>query len=353
MTQANSTVTVVIPGDLHLTESGLDNHTAAQLVVAEVNGLIRPDFVQFIGDNVQDATEEQFRLFDELRDRLEVPHFALVGDHDVKDDPGAGRFRAHLGATFGATSLRGFRFLRLDTQQAKPLGIAEEQLAWFRAQVDEATAAGERVVIFQHNYPYQIWESFAGPGLDAWREVVQTRRIAAIFAGHTHYGQVANDGRNVAIATRSIGDPEGGPPGYTIAHLDGENLAVTYRAVIDEGPIVLVTHPRDLLLATGPAHVVTGPDAVRVRVWSSSTLSTLRGRLDDGDWSGLEFLGAGLWTAPLPGDRLAKGEHAYEVEAVDAEGRRGGQRLGFLVDPTGRFTAVPGVRPAVTVTKFC
>ena len=353
MSRADTAVTVVIPGDLHLTESGLDNHTAAQLMVAEVNRLIRPDFVQFIGDNVQDATEDQFRLFDDLRARLEVPHFAIVGDHDVKDDPGAGRYQAHLGETYGAISLRGFRFLRLDTQQAKPLGMSEAQVAWFRGQVDEAIAAGERVVIFQHNYPYQIWETFAGPGIDAWREIVQTRRIAAIFAGHTHYGQVANDGRNVAIATRSIGDPEGGPPGYTIAHLDGEDLAVTYRSVIDEGPIVLVTHPREVLMATGPLHVVTGRDEFRVRTWSSSALGTVRGRLDDGDWSGLEHQTPGSWSAPLPGDRLAKGEHTFEVEAVDDQGRRGGQRIGFMVDPTGRFTAIPAVRPVVTSTKFC
>ncbi len=86
-------VVVVVPGDLHLTEPGLDNHRVAHQVVDEINRLVRPDFVQFIGDNVQDATEAQFRLFDELRGRLSVPHFALVGDHDVKDDPQARGFR--------------------------------------------------------------------------------------------------------------------------------------------------------------------------------------------------------------------------------------------------------------------
>ena len=29
--------------------------------------MIQPDFVQFIGDNVQDATDAQFRIFDELQ----------------------------------------------------------------------------------------------------------------------------------------------------------------------------------------------------------------------------------------------------------------------------------------------
>ncbi len=346
-------VTFVVPGDLHLTGPGLHNHRAALRVVDEVNDLIRPDFVQFIGDNVQDATEDQFRLFDDLRARLRVPHRALVGDHDVKGDPDAGRFRSHLGDTHGSTSIRGFRFLRLDTQQARPVGLSPEQVRWFTGEVDAAPGAGERVVIFQHNYPYQIWEDFAGPGIDDWRAIVQTRRIVAILCGHTHYWQVANDGRNAVVAVRSIGDPEGGPPGYALGFLHGEDLAVAYRSADDGGPAVLVTHLRDVLLATGPAHVVSGPDRVRVRTWSTGLVAEVRGRLDRGGWFPLEASGPGDWTAPLPGDRLARGEHTFEAEAIEGGGRRGGQATRFLVDPTGRFTAVPAARPAVDRTGFC
>ena len=350
---SSESVTFVVPGDLHLTEAGLDNHRVALWMVEEVNDLIRPDFVQFIGDNVQDATEGQFRLFDDLRGRLTVPHHALVGDHDVKDDPDAIGFRAHLGDTHGSTRLEGFRFVRLDTQQARPLGLAPGQIDWFRAEMDAASAAGERVVIFQHNYPYQIWEDFAGPGIDDWRAIVQARPVRAIVCGHTHYGQVANDGRNVSIATRSIGDPEGGPPGYTIGHLHGEDLAFLYRTVEDRGPIVLIAHPRETLLATGPRHVVTGPDQFRVRTWSASPVVEVRGRIDGGPWFPLDSPGAGEWRAPLPGDRLAKGEHLFEAEAMDREGSVGNQEVDFMVDPTGRYTAVPSARPRVTRTSFC
>jgi 3',5'-cyclic-AMP phosphodiesterase len=151
-------VIVVIPGDLHLTDAGLDNHRVAEWMVEEVNDFIRPDFVQFIGDNVQDASAQQFRLFDELRRRLHVPHCALIGDHDVKADPVAIRFKQHVGDPYGAMSLRGFRFIRLNTQEARPLGLSAEQIAWFRGEIDSALEAGERIVIFQHNYPFQIWE---------------------------------------------------------------------------------------------------------------------------------------------------------------------------------------------------
>ena len=209
------------------------------------------------------------------------------------------------------------------------------------------------MVIFQHNYPYQIWEDFAGPGIDQWRSIVQTRRVEAIICGHTHYWQVANDGRNVAIAIRSIGDPEGGPPGYTLLYLRGDDLAVTYRSVEDHGPVVLVTHPRERLLASGPRHVVSGPDQVVVRAWSESRVRAVRYRIDEGAWAGLEPEDDGHWSGPLPGDRLDKGEHILEVSAVASVDTEGSQRIGFMVDSTGRYTAVPAARPAVTSTAFC
>jgi hypothetical protein len=353
MTDLDTPVVVVVPGDLHLTGPDLDNFWIAHWVMGEVNGLIRPDFVQFIGDNVQDATEAQFRLFDDLRNRLEVPHFALIGDHDAKGDPSATGFRRHVGAPYGASTLGGFRFVRLDTQESRPLGLSKEQAGWFCAEVDGAIARGERVVVFQHNYPYQIWEDFAGPGVDEWRAVVQTRRVEAIVCGHTHYWQVANDGRNVAVATRSIGDPEGGPPGYTLLYFRGDDLAVTYRTVDDCGPVVLVTHPRERLLATGPGHVVRGPDRVVVRAWPAPGVVGARCRVDGGIWYDLEPAGDGHWSGPLACDRLAKGEHTLEVVAVSPDNVEGRQRIGFMVDPTGRYTAVPEARPAVTSTAFC
>jgi 3',5'-cyclic-AMP phosphodiesterase len=353
MNPVEDPVTFVVPGDLHLTEPGLDNHRVALRLVEEANELIRPDFVQFIGDNVQDATGAQFRLFDDLRGRLACPHFAIVGDHDVKDDPGASGFRSRFGETFGSTSLRGFRFLRLDTQRAKPLGMSGDQVEWFRDEVDAALSAGERPVVFQHNYPYQIWENFDGPCLDEWRAIVQTRRITAVLCGHTHYWQVSNDGRNVSIAVRSIGDPEGGPPGYLVGHLAGDDFAVTYRSPDAPGPLVLITHPREAILATGPTHVVTGRDRLEVRAWSTGVIESVLGRLDDSEWFAMEPAPGRRWTAPLDGGRLAKGAHRFAVRALDLRGLEGHHEVDFLVDPTGRYTAVPTSVPAVEATAFC
>jgi predicted phosphodiesterase len=346
-------VIAVIPGDLHLTEPDLDNVRAMEWVAREVNDLIRPDFVQFIGDNVQDATDSQFKLFGAVRDGLQAPHFALVGDHDVKGDPTAAAYRRHVGEPYGSISLRGFRFIRLNTQECRPLGLSVEQVAWFAQEVDQAFNRGQKVVVFQHNYPFQIWEDFYGSGIDAWRAVVQSRRIEAIVCGHTHYWQVANDGKNVVVATRSIGDPEGGPPGYTLLYLSGDDLAIRFRPIDELGPALLVTHPRERLLATSPRHIVRGPDFVRVRVWSESDVLDARYRIDGGASQSLQFENDGHWGGPLAGDELTKGAHELEVVVVASDGARTCQVIEFVVDATGRYTAVPEVRPAVASTAFC
>ena len=353
MQNTNTPIIFVVPSDLHLTERGLDSHRAALWMVEDVNRIIRPDFVQFIGDNAQNAREQEFQIFREICDRLEVPFQVLVGDHDVHEDPQALKFRKFFGDTYGVSSLRGFRFVRLNTLEFRPLGLSNEQTRWFRKQVDGGLAMNERVVVFQHHYPYKVWEDFDGPGIDAWREVVQTRRIAAVFTGHTHYGQMANDGRNIAVATRSIGDPEGGPSGYTLAFLHGDDLAVTYRSADDHAPLVLITHPREKLLATGHAHIVSGSNHIRVRAWSPGALTLVQGRIDDKDWFDLRRLSPGEWEHPLAGNSLSKGEHLLEVQAIDSAGMRGNQRIGFMVDLTGRYTATPMVRPVVTETAFC
>ena len=346
-------VTFVWFGDLHLTDAGLPNHLAAQALIEEVNSLIRPDFAIFAGDNVQHAQPDQFQVFNPLRSRLRMPHHVLVGDHDVHQDPTGRQFRQFVGDMFGSFVLDGFRFIRLNTLEHRPVGLSDNQIAWFRSEADLAVQADEHIVVFQHHYPYKVWEQYDGPGLDAWREIVQTRRVSAIFCGHTHYGQIANDGRNIAIATRSIGDPEGGPPGFTLAHMSGDDLALVYRTVEEIGPVVLITHPRDALLATGPNHIVNGLDRIEARVWSLVPNLRAEARIDQGNPLPMHRGASGLWTCELDGNNLAKGEHTLQVRVSDGAGCEAAHCITFMVDSTGRYTAVPRVHPIVKGTAFC
>jgi 3',5'-cyclic-AMP phosphodiesterase len=346
-------ITFLVPGDLHLTQAGLANHQTALWMVEQANGLVRPDFVQFIGDNVQHARDDEFALFADVRTRLTMPHYVLPGDHDVFDDPQASRFRQFVGDPVGQHHVGDFCFLRLNTVECSPVGLADDQIEWFHGALAAARAKGRRVVVFQHHYPYKVYEEFAGPGIEAWREAVRRQRLVAIFAGHTHYSQIANDGRTLSIATRSIGDPEGGPPGFLLAYLHDEDLAVKHRAVTDLGPLVLITHPRDLLLATGHEHIVTATDEVRVRVWSEAPIATAEGRFDREAWSALRPTSRQEWRCDLPIDRLVKGRHRLMVRARDEAGDVGTDEIMFLFDPSGRYTPLPRSHPEVVETEYC
>jgi len=346
-------VVFVWPGDLHLESEDRPNYKTALWMTDEVNDLIRPDFVQFAGDNVQHARENEWALFKNVTNKLQVPWHALVGDHDAHHDPGCHNYQKNVGETYLAYTVNGYRFICLNTMQFRPLGMTDEQAIWFRYEVDAAFVRGERVVVFQHHYPFQVWEDFAGPGLAAWRDIVQTRPITALFAGHTHYGQIANDGRHVYVATRSIGDPEGGPAGYALVYLDGEDFALTYRSMEDNGPVVLITHPRRAILATKPAHIVPGPMEARVRAWSKTNFISGKARIDDGEWKNLQDCGDLNWSFPIPGDTLSKGEHTLEVRLIDADNAEGTDRITFACDLTGRYNPYPMVEPVVRETKFC
>ena len=346
-------VVFVWPGDLHLESADRPNHKTALWMADEVNELIRPDFVQFAGDNVQHARDNEWALFKSLAGKLKVPWHALVGDHDAHHDPGCHSYQQNVGPTYLAYTVHGYRFICLNTMQFRPLGMTDEQVIWFRYEVDAALARGDRVVVFQHHYPFQVWEDFAGPGISAWRDIVQTRPIPALFAGHTHYGQIANDGRHVYIATRSIGDPEGGAAGYAIVFLDGDDLALTYRTMEDKGPVALITHPRRTMLATSPAHIVSGPAEARVRAWSKTKLTSAKARIDEGEWENLQDTGALTWSFAIPGDTLAKGEHTLEVQLINADNEKGSDRITFSCDLSGRYNPFPMVEPVVRETKFC
>ena len=346
-------VVFVWPGDLHLEAADRPNYQTALWMTDEVNEVIRPDFVQFAGDNVQHARDNEWELFKNVTSKLKMPFHALVGDHDAHHDPGCHAYQARLGETYKAFTVEGYRFICLNTNQYKPVGMSDEQVIWFRYEVDAAVARGERVIVFQHNYPFQVWEDYAGPGIEAWREIMQTRPITALFSGHTHYGQVANDGRNIYFATRSIGDPEGGPAGYAIVHLDEEDLALTYRSSEEQGPITLITHPRRIILATKPAHIITGPTECHARAWSRVPITSAQARIDEGDWSKMHETGEMTWSFAIPGDTLAKGEHTLEIRLMDQNESEGTDRITFACDRSGRYNPYPMVEPVIKGTKFC
>ncbi len=92
---------------------------------------------------------------------------------------------------------------------------------------------------------------------------------------------------------------------------------------------------------------------MRARAWSMSPLRGAEARIDGGGWFTMAAAVTGAFSHPLAGAELTKGEHALEVRVTDARGQTASRRIEFMADPTGRYTAIPMVHPAVTNTAFC
>ena len=146
MSNTSAAVTFVWPGDLHLETPDRENYRVAKWMVDDVTKRVKPDFVQFAGDNAQQATTAQFEMFTDLRKKLTAPSYALVGDHDAHHDPHANAYRLHCGEPYGAFSVNGYRFIRLNTMEFRPLGLTTEQILWFRYEADLAVSRGEKIV---------------------------------------------------------------------------------------------------------------------------------------------------------------------------------------------------------------
>jgi hypothetical protein len=93
--------------------------------------------------------------------------------------------------------------------------------------------------------------------------------VSLIDIGHTHYNKVANDGRTLYSATRSTGQIEEGPVGYSITNIDGD--VVSWRFVeLGKLPVAFITSPSDERLLTKSSEVPQDTLKVRAKFWGEA-----------------------------------------------------------------------------------
>jgi Icc protein len=105
--------------------------------------------------------------------------------------------------------------------------------------------------------------------------------------GHTHYNELANDGHTIYAATRSTGQIEEGPVGFSVAAIDRGVVSWRFRPLDAGWPFVLITSPADRRLVTNPEaadQVVQGQFDVRALAWSGDGIVACSCRIDDGPW---------------------------------------------------------------------
>ncbi len=316
-------------GDLHITLETEQNYLDLKRIVDLAKGLPAGsvDFAVLPGDNADDGTEAQFRLVRDAVAPLPMPLHVLAGDHDFKHRV-LDAFHDVLGAERlpKVVTVAGHRCLFLDVVSAGTGGpdfrLGEEQLAWVEHELDQAETAGEDAVIFMHAYPADLRE-----GAERLGALLAKPHVACVDMGHTHYNELSNDGRTIFMATRSTGQIEEGPPGFSIAAVDGRGVSWRFKPLDEAWPFVLVTRPVDRRLVTDLSQTLESPIVVRAKVVGDEPITMVEMRVDDGDWAPMAPVSgtSAFWQAPVVhGTRFAvrarDARRRTDVDYVEAPG---------------------------------
>lgn len=309
-------------GDLHACEGdGWESLRTFETLVEEANAGLsgRIDFAVLPGDNANHATPEQFGRVADVGARLSMPLFVLPGDHDFEaghlDD-----FRRLLEPLPlpRVEEIGGARIVLLDIVGAGSGGpdfrLGHVQSAWLKHRLSGETSAP--TIVFMHAFPEDLRE-----GGEAVATAFADAGVAYVGTGHTHYNDLLNDGHVVYGATRSTGEIEEGPPGFTLSALDGDVVSWRFRTLGGGWPFVLVTSPSVLRLVTNAQSRTQVPERgfeVRAEVFGAGPGLRVTATLDGAGERALSPDGHGGWCCRF--EDVADGLRVLAVTAVASDG---------------------------------
>ena len=328
-------------GDLHLADPQAGNARDYRALIAQLDEADGLDFVFLPGDNADNGRPEQYALVRAGLDGLRLPAHVITGDHDMESGS-LDAFYAGLGVPRlpYAVTVSSTRCLFLDICGSGSGGpdfrLGSEQLSWLERELAVAEAEGRDCALFMHSYPADLKAEGEGARV---ADLVHRGPVRLVEMGHTHYNELANDGRTVYAACRSTGQIEEGPVGYAIAALDRGGVAWRFKELARPWPFVLITAPTDRRLGfhdlcRPPCHGADGrrgegaskdglEDGTEIRaiVLGSAAITRCEYSLDGGPWQPMQAGdGDRRHRARLDGPPSASGARRIAVRALDAEG---------------------------------
>ena len=304
-------------GDLHMTKAGEQNHLDLAEIVNEVNRDFA-DSVSFVflqGDLADDGSRAAYAVVRGELDRLTVPWCAIIGDHDVHEKSFANFKEAISEETHYAFTVGDTRFLAMnafDVPEPPSFTVSDEQLRWVEDELELATKNNQTKVILLHCYPSDL-----KVGRDEVRRLVRDYEVRLVDMGHTHYNEIANDGWSLYTATRSTGQIEEGPVGYSVTNIDGN--VVSWRFVeLGKLPIAVITSPSDERLLTKSSETPQEIVKVRAKFWGESEALEANADLGGQTHSMKRVGDSHVWETDLPVP--SEGTHPLKVSFKDTHG---------------------------------
>jgi Icc protein len=305
-------------GDLHMTKAGEQNHLDLAEIVNEVNRAFA-DSVSFVflpGDVADDGSRAAYAVVRGELDRLTVPWCAIIGDHDVHEKSFANFKEAMSEETHYAFTVGDTRFLAMnafDVPEPPSFTGLDKQLRWVEDELELATKNSQTKVLLLHCYPSDL-----KVGRDEVSRLVRDYEVRMVDMGHTHYNEISNDGRTLYSATRSIGQIEEGPVGYSVTSVDGNG--VSWRFVeLGKLPIAVITSPSDERLLTGSSEIPREIVKVRAKFWGEAEALEANADLGGQTHSMKRIGDSRVWETDLPNP--SEGTHPLKVCFRDAHGK--------------------------------
>lgn len=325
-------------GDLHIRDAHDENYLDFLELMNEANEYLtgEVDFAFLPGDNADDGTEEQYSLVRRALDRLKLPVQIIPGDHDGKNGT-LEAYRKYLEAdVHRAVTLRSFRLLFLNAMDGavpKVFDFSSEQIQWLEAQLMDAREAGLRPLVFTHLYPSELATQGA-----TFTRFIREFQVELVEMGHTHYNELANDGRTIYAATRSTGQIEEGPPGFSITTIDGDVVSWKFK---ERGswPFAMITSPADEKLITrpnSPRHVLRGFLPIRAKVWGAAPVSSVTCSIDGAPSRPMQFAN-GDWELDWNSGDVPDGTHRISVRVTTRRNWQAHDEISVFVNQAGQY----------------
>ncbi len=305
-------------GDLHMTEAGERNQLDLEAIVNEVN-LAFAQTVSFVflpGDVADDGSRAAYAVVRGELDRLRAPWCSIIGDHDVHEKSSASFLETMSEETYYAFTVGGARFLAMnafDVPESQSFTIKDEQIQWAEEELRQATSSRQTKVFLLHCYPSDL--KVGGGELS---RLVRDYDVRLIDMGHTHYNEIANDGRTLYSATRSIGQIEEGPVGYSVINID-DNV-VSWRFIeLGKLPTAIITSPSDERLLTKFSELPQQTMKVRAKFWGEAKVAEATAHHHGQTHPMKRVNDSHVWEGDVPTPH--EGTHSLKVCFRDVDGK--------------------------------
>jgi 3',5'-cyclic-AMP phosphodiesterase len=190
------------------------------------------------------------------------------------------------------------------------------QLDWLE---DHLRGVGRNsAVLLLHCYPSDLKQ-----GGERLRAMVESSAVRLIDMGHTHYNEVANDGRTLYTATRSTGQIEEGPVGFSLTSIDGDVTSWKFL-LLGELPAVMITSPGDERFITEAGvngHIASATVRIRAKAWGETAVRSATANLGNQTLRLLQIPGTQVWEGELDRGDLPDGIYPLTVTIEDSDNR--------------------------------